>query len=405
VNEYLKEQISMDLTELCVNIGDRHPGSERNLRATNYVAHRLTAAGLEVSQTKLDCLDWEYGDIELKVGDQSVQAFVGPYNDSYQIRSDFRTAATIDELAKGDFTDKILVLHGQLCKEQLAAKNFIFYNPDHHQQIIALLEEKKPLAVIALTGRNPELTGALYPFPLIEDGDFRIPSVFLTEEEGSKILSQPTEEIYLNMESRRIPSQAYNVIGKKKGQTAERVIFCAHIDTKKGTPGAVDNGGGVCLLLSLADLLQDYHGKYTIEFLVINGEDYYAYPGGMRYLADNQDKLEQIHLVVNSDGVGSQGSRTSYCYFNASELLVEMVERAFRDNQKFIPTEPWYQSDHSMFAMNGIPAVALTTENFTEIWSTIAHTSKDTIDMVDIGILADTAEALREFINILNQCF
>lgn len=398
-----KEQITRDLNQLCVAIGDRHPGSSQNRRATDYVAGRLTAAGFEVTTTPLDCLDWGCGEIVLMVGNEAIKAFIGPYNESCQISGRFQTASTLDQLASIEVTDQILVLCGELCREQLAAKNFVFYNPLHHQQIIRLLEQKNPLAIVAITGCNPETTGALCPFPLIEDGDFSIPTAYVSEEAGARILAQPAEEIYLKMDSCRIPATAYNVIGTKRGQTPERIIFCAHIDTKKGTPGAVDNAGGICLLLSLADLLQDYQGKHTIELLAINGEDYYSYPGGMRYLADNQNQLGQILLVVNSDGTGSKGSRTTYCLFNASDQMVQAVSITFKDQNQYLPTEPWYQSDHAMFAMNGVPAMALTTEAFKEIWSTIAHTERDTADQVDPGILAGVAASLRQLVYTLNQ--
>lgn len=402
MRENLKQQIKTDLTELCVKISDRHPGSAGNKQATDYFSRRLTEAGLETVQVELDCLDWEAGEIILKVGEQSLQAFVGPYSKPCRIKSPFMAVSTLEELVSTDFTDKILVLHGELCKEQLAAKNFVFYNPEAHQRIIALLEEKKPLAVLAVTGCNPETTGALCPFPLIEDGDFDIPSVYLSEAEGDKILNQPAEEIELRMESKRIPAKAYNVIGLKKGRTDEKIVFCAHIDTKKGTPGAIDNTGGIALLLSLADSMKDYQGKYSIEILAINGEDYYAYPGGMRYLADQQAHFGQIRLLVNSDGVGSSGSRTSYCSFNADEIILQCLGQAFQDQQKFIPTEPWYQSDHAMFAMHGVTAAALTTEDFSRIWATVAHTAKDTIEMLDANILADTIDAFKQLIGEVN---
>ncbi len=402
MGSYLNEQIRSDLIELCVNIGERHPGSQGNQQATKYLAGRMAIAGFEVSTAELDCIDWEAGDIILKVGEQSIEAFIGPYSNSCEIEGRFQTASSITELARRDFTGKVMVLYGELGKEQLAAKNFMFYNPDHHKRIVELLEQQNPLAVLAITGCNPATTGALNPFPLIEDGDFNIPSAYMAEQEGEKVLSRIDEEIYLRMESKRIPSKAFNVAGVKKGRSAERLVFCAHIDTKKGTPGALDNGSGVCVLLALAELLKGYEGHYTIELLAINGEDYYAYPGGMRYLADNQEHFEQIFLVVNSDGAGSKGSRTTYCCFNATEAIEQVVSRVFKDERKFIPTEPWYQSDHAMFAINGRPAVALTTEAFKEIWSTIAHTSKDTIDGVDINTIADIARALRELVDELN---
>jgi len=399
----LEEQISRDLTELCMAIGDRHPGSEHNRRATDYVSQRFREAGAEVRTIPLNCLDWECGEVMLRVGREAITAFAGPYNESCEISGSFLAAATLAELAKLDVKNQILVLHGELCREQLAAKNFVFYNPEEHQQIIALLEEKQPRAIIAITGCNPATTGALSPFPLIEDGDFLIPSLYVSEKEGTRILDHHWEEIYLRMDSRRIPALAYNVIAAKPGRSLERIVFCAHIDTKKGTPGAIDNAGGVCILMSLADLLQDYHGQYTIELLVINGEDYYSYPGGMRYLTDNRGALEQIRLVVNSDGAGSRGSRTSYCHFNADATMIQALCTAFHDENRYLAVEPWYQSDHAMFALHGVPAVALTTEAFQAIWSTVAHTEKDTMDGVDAGILAGIAVSLRELIDCLDQ--
>jgi len=398
----LQEQLLRDLSELCA-AAHRHPGSQNNRRATDYVRRRLAGAGCEVQTTPLDCLDWEYGEIVLRVGNEPLAAFIGPYSESCQIRSRFQTAASLGELAAVEVSDQILVLYGDLCQEQLAAKNFVFYNPLLHQQIIALLEQKHPWAVIAITGCNPATTGALCPFPLIEDGDFHIPSAYVSEREGAIILAHPEEELYLSMESRRFPSRAYNVSGSRRGRCPERLVFCAHIDSKKSTPGAVDNAGGVCLLLALADLLQSYTGKYTIELLAINGEDYYAYPGGMRYLADHAGQMEQIRLVVNSDGVGARGSRTTYCSFNAGEQISSVLESAFHDENRYLLTEPWYQSDHAMFALQGVPAVALTTEAFSQVWATIAHTEKDTVDQVDTGILAGVALSLRELIDTLSQ--
>ena len=36
-------------------------------------------------------------------------------------------------------------------------------------------------------------------------------------------------------------SKGYNVIGVKGNETKRRIVVTAHIDTKKGTPGAIDN--------------------------------------------------------------------------------------------------------------------------------------------------------------------
>lgn len=396
------EQIKDDLTELCLNIGERHVGSPGNQKATEYAYKRLNNAGFSVKKQEFKCIDWQYDKIMLKVEDEQVKAFISPYSLSCQVESSFETASNINELANKDFTGKIAVLQGELCKEQLMPKNFTFYNPDRHKEIIRLLEEKNPLAIITITGRNPELAGALYPFPLIEDGDFNIPVVYLTKKEGRKILDRPDSRIYLQVESNRILSKGYNVIGLKEGKSQERIVFCAHIDTKKGTPGALDNGSGVVTLLTLADLLKDYEGKPGIEILIINGEDYYSTPGQMLYLTQNQDSFKQVLLAVNTDVAGYIDKKTSFCCFGCEGIIGEAVHGAFKDSEKYIEIDPWYQSDHAIFVMNQVPAVALTSENYIEISTQITHTAKDIVDLVDANIISNIADNMKDLIYQLN---
>ncbi|KUG03248.1 hypothetical protein ASZ90_019347 [hydrocarbon metagenome] len=402
MNQIIREKVTEDLNELCGRIGERPPGSEGNHRAVEYVADRFLSMGLFVSKPEFTCIDWEFGEISLEAGGMQLAASIGPYSLPCDIGCAFESVSTVEQLQSTDFTGKIAVLHGLLCQEQLMPKKYVFYNPDHHKEIISLLEQKKPRAILAITGKNPALAGAVYPFPLIEDADFNIPVANLTPEEGEKLLGQKGMDIHLCIDSKRIPSTSCNVIAVKNGTKKDRIVFCAHIDTKKGTPGTIDNGGGVAVMLGLARLLADYRGKYTIELLNINGEDYYAYSGGMKYLADNQNTFNQIVMAINVDGAGLKGSRTTFCSFNSSDKMDQLFKKVFHDTSKFIETVPWYQSDHMMFAMNGRPALALTTEDFENTWSNIAHTAKDTIDLADINILSDTAVALRILIDELN---
>jgi aminopeptidase YwaD len=51
-----------------------------------------------------------------------------------------------------------------------------------------------------------------------------------------------------------------------------------------------------------------------------------------------------------------------------------------------------------VFAMNGIPALALTSENFNEILTEIAHTPRDRPELVDCEKLVEIAVALQELL-------
>jgi Predicted aminopeptidases len=396
-------QVKKDMTELCVNIRGRHVGSEGNQQATQYAARRFLSSGFSVSGPDFNCITWEHSNIVLMVGDEEINAYISPYSLSCKISSSFVTAGSMEELSGKDFSGRIAVLYGELTKEQIAPKNFVFYNPDEHKRIIRLLEEKKPAAIVAITGRNPEMAGAMYPFPLFEDGDFDIPSAYLTEEEGEKILENPDKVMYLMMKSMRIPSKGTNVVAVKRGKDLRRIMLCAHIDAKYGSPGALDNSTGVAALMSLADTLRDYNGKFGIELLIINGEDYYAASGEMLYLEQNRDNLDKILVAVNTDGAGFKKGRSSYCCFECCSRLEDAVKYAFSDEEEFTAVEPWYQSDHMVFVMNGVPAVAITSEKFMEITSDITHTPKDTIDNVDYKKICRIVDGMRNMIFRLND--
>ena len=82
-------------------------------------------------------------------------------------------------------------------------KNFVFYNPEEHKRIITLLENSGASASISATGRNAALAGGVYPFPLIEDGDFNIPSVYMTEEEGKRLSGCAGMKLFLDSQSKK----------------------------------------------------------------------------------------------------------------------------------------------------------------------------------------------------------
>jgi len=105
---------------------------------------------------------------------------------------------------------------------------------------------------------------------------FYTPIVFCCKDtEGEKLLAFAGQTVELTSKAKRIPETAFNVIGRKSAETKNRIAITAHIDTKINTPGAIDNGTGVAIVLMLAEMLKEYSGKYPIELVVFNGEDYY----------------------------------------------------------------------------------------------------------------------------------
>ncbi len=403
MNEELFNRSLYYLDILCNRIGERCVGSEGNREATRFLEKELTAAGWQTSATEFDAIDWRDGGARLECDGKTFEAFTGPYSLPFKGSATMLAASTADELKLPEMAGKIILLHGELAREQLMPKNFVFYNPEEHQQIIRLLENGKPAAIIGATGRNSALAGGVYPFPLIEDGDFDIPSVYMTEEEGRRLLPHAGSKVILASESERIPGKGYNIIAVKGRENADRIVVSAHIDAKKGTPGAIDNATGVITLLLLADLLRDYDGIHQIELVAFNGEDYYAVPGQMSYIAANQGKFSSMILDINIDGAGYQEGPSAFSEFNLPEELLAKLMRVI-DGYPGITTGPqWPQGDHSIFVQFGVPAVAVTSRWFIDNMEhqDLTHTPKDRPEITDCGKLVEIAKALNDFIRMI----
>jgi aminopeptidase YwaD len=273
-------------------------------------------------------------------------------------------------------------------------KNFPFFNPEEHQRIVRLLEIKAPAAIITATSRNPELAGGMYPFPLIEDGDFDIPSVYVTDKVGERLAQQAGTEVSLEIEAERIPAKGCNVTARKGGNWERWIVLCAHIDTKEGTPGALDNATGITILLLLAELLADYTGDIGIELVALNGEDDYSAAGQLLYLRENADTLDQVILGINMDVAGYHQGNTEYSLYGCPDEIADLIRKVFSDQEDVVEGEPWYQSDHSLFVQNQVPAMAITSEHFMELSTHVTHTPKDGPEIVDSEKLVNVALVL-----------
>ena len=402
-NLLLKTKAENYLNHLCLEIPTRRVGTQGNQVANKFIAEILESFGFDLESQPFECIDWTQNGASLSLNGEQFQALVGPFSLGCLVNAPLVAVSTVKELESADIRDKILLLRGEIAREQLMPKNFPFYNPDEHQRIIRLLETKRPAAVISATGHNPELAGAVYPFPLIEDGDFDIPSAYMTEEEGARLASNADEMAALVIQAERRPSSGLNLTARK-GRSGRRVVVSAHMDAKDDTPGALDNAAGVIVLLLLAELLKDYDGELGIELVPFNGEDHYSAAGEITYLKVNEGRLNEILLNINIDAAGYRQKKNAYSLYECSEEMTTLIRETFDGEESLAEGEPWYQGDHMVFAMSGVPALAITSEGFMEIETKFAHTPKDHPDLVDCEQLVEVATALHELLlNIDNS--
>jgi aminopeptidase YwaD len=385
---------------LCSEITNRRVGSPGNQQAAAFFAETIAKFGFRVEKQPFSCIDWIGDSATLQVAGRSFEIFPSPYTQPGGFNAALAVAATLDELTAAETAGRILLLHGEIASTQLMPKNYPFYYPEEHQKIHQTLEANPPLAILTATARN-QMNGGLYPCPMFEDGNFDIPSAYLSEEEGARLAAlagqHPAE---LEIRARRIPSIGWNVLAHK-GPSQRRIVFTAHIDTKISTPGALDNASGIATLLMLAEKLQNYNSEIGIDILAFNGEEYFSAPGEVEYLRLEQERFGEILLNVNLDGLGWADGPSAFSLYECPDQLAGQIREIFSGRTMLVEGEQWYQGDHSVFIQNGVPALALTSARLMDFWLEILHTEKDKPALVNSDRLAESAEALARLASAL----
>ncbi|MFO7626608.1 MAG: M28 family peptidase [Candidatus Fermentibacteraceae bacterium] len=394
--EHCEERCSRIMEQLCSVIPERCVGSPGNRKATSFFEAEARRSGWHTESHEMDVMGWNGGNAALSVSGKAFAVKASPYSPGCLVEAPLICASSLEELRATDAYGKVLLLHGGLAREQIMPKNFVFYNPEHHRALIEILEEKQPAAILCATGRNSALAGGVYPFPLIEDGDFNIPSVYMTEEEGARLLPFTGGIAHLESQSVRIPEKAFNVIACRGNARGKRVVVTAHIDAKTGTPGAIDNATGVAVMLLLAELLADYQGDRLIELAALNGEDYYAVPGQMQYIGMNRDRFGDILLNINIDGAGYRDGNSSFSFFGLPKPVMDEANRVLELFPEIVEGPQWPQGDHSIFVQMGCPALAVSSMWLITNMDTqdVTHTGKDNPGIVDCGKVVGIARAL-----------
>jgi aminopeptidase YwaD len=389
------------LSTLCSAKPNRRTGSPGNREATDFFADTIRPYGYEIDATPFDCLDYVHRGSVLARGEETFEVYASPYSLGCDVLAELVAVSTVEELESTNCEGKILLMRGAICSEQLMPKNFVFYNPEHHQKIIALLESRNPAGIVAATGRKPEQVGALYPFPLIVDGDSDIPNGYCRDTVGDVLAANQGDLFGFRIDASRLPSSAANVIARLNADAARRIVVTAHIDAYEDSPGALDNASGTVVLLLCAEMLSDFKGEHCVEIAALNGEDHYSAGGQMDYLRRYGGESLGVLLAVNVDGVGSKQGRSSYSFYECPAQLEGKAEDVFRHFDGLGRGEPWFSGDHMIFVQSRVPAVAFTSESALELMRTVTHTSSDTPDIVDCHKLVEVALSLSALVRAL----
>jgi len=382
---------------------DRRPGSPDNDAAVEIAAEALRELGWQVRTPEFDITAWQGGQGRLERDGVTVPVRPSPYGcgtDTVATLVEAGDRAALAALAEdGRAAGQVLLVHGELSAWPLMPQDYPFYRQPGDDEVRTLLMRCAPAALIAATGRAPELAGAVDPFPFIEDGRFPIPVADMRPEQLPQLLTWAGRPVRASLDGRRWAARARNVVAGQVGE-GTRLVVTAHIDTKPGTPGALDNATGVVILLLLAARLDPCA---PVELVAFNGEDHFSAAGEVHYLSGLggvDGPLEEVRLAVNIDGAGHRDGPTAWSAYNLDDATLDRA-RAVLTQPGLVEGDQWWQSDHAIFARRGRPAVAFTSADLQRLLGEVVHTEHDTAELVDIAALITVADAIANLVAAL----
>ena len=376
---------------LAVDIGSRPIGSTANLAAADYISDVFRRAGLTLEKQEFSCPDWIEEHSSLELNGELLEAFANTFSPPCNISAATNPIGTLAEMESALMTGRILVFYGDMAQTELATKGGIYIS-ERDQRIIQLLDERKPAGIITI---NPTLHAR---WRLIEDFDLDIPSFTVTAYSGLKLLKNPGAIVQMKSATHRSPSHTANVIGRLKGELSERIVLCAHYDSKVDTPGAYDNAAGVGVLLTLAEILSQRKHRHTLEWVAFTGEEG-AGLGDMEYARRIGDGFDQVSTAMNFDGVGPFTGTTTVASFSASQALEVILDEKLGNYPGVIRIEPWPASDHYIFYSNGTPSLAFSSKGIRDIY----HTPSDTFEWISGEKLAEVIQLALDLIEVVDN--
>lgn len=201
-----------------------------------------------------------------------------------------------------------------------------------------------------------------------------------------------------------------NIIARFKPEIAERVLLCAHYDTRpmadkdtvdqdKPILGADDGASGVAVLLEIARQLKEKPIPMGVDMVFFDAEDYGADSGGQtnswglgsQYWANNlHEPNYQVKYGILLDMVGAAGARfTKEGNSRASAgLIVDKIwQLAQRMNkqQYFVDEHTGSIVDDHFFIIReaGIPMVDIINHPEDNMFGSYHHTHQDNLEVID----------------------
>ncbi|MDR0994250.1 MAG: M28 family peptidase [Verrucomicrobiota bacterium] len=377
-------------------VRERPVGTSGNREILAYVEKQFSEAGYAVDSLPLKCMTWEEGPSWLAIGNERLPILPGPFSPSFHGRAEGVFLHSLEELKASNLGGKLVVLLDELVQSPLQPKEYPFYYPDEHREIITALEEKPPAAILAATGRHPAC--GMEPFAVFADGNFRIPSAYVHAATGKALQRRGRipMEICIDSTTQWVESRQL-VAGRGAAPGVRRGVVCAHMDSAYHSPGALDNAAGLAMMLRLMERLKNGQAG-AIDFVPFNTEEYFGADGELAYLNRFHNLRKEVAWILNLDSPCHAGSRMAVSTYHLEEEKVRALEASMVEDGPVVSGAPWYAGDHIPFVMQGVPGLAVASSDLAEDGLKDTHTPGDVLSTVDVPQIEMGSRFLAEFI-------
>jgi hypothetical protein len=249
-------------------LGTRVAGTENEAQAIAYVRQRLEELGIPVVVEPFDFETFEILDVDFEIGGKTYTPTLVGFNPYGGVSTFTGRATLLDPQAPAEVY------------EQLDIQD-------------AVIVTAAPVDYFRLVFQQPRLI------------------VFVHTADYADIRAQTDDHFTLRVQGKRVTRQSANVIGQlvpRAGADAE-IIVSAHLDAYGNSPGALDNGSGVGVLIELARYFKTLEDEITcrLNFIAFGAEEL-GILGSRVYVESHPDDLKRCALAFNLDQVGG-GSR------------------------------------------------------------------------------------------------
>ncbi|MFZ5515447.1 MAG: M28 family peptidase [Candidatus Zhuqueibacterota bacterium] len=213
------------------------------------------------------------------------------------------------------------------------------------------------------------------------------------------------------------PATCYNIIANFHPNRTNRMLLCAHWDTRpwadrdpdpanhnKPVPGASDGASGVAILLEIARIIHIAEPKYGVDIVLFDAEDFGSYGNndswalGSKQFARSVVRNYHPEIGILLDLVGDADQQI-YMEVNSNKYAQPIVKRVWDIADDlgigtFIP-EVMYEvyDDHLNLLEAGIPCIDIIDFDY-DYW----HTVEDTPDKCSPQSLENVGRVVREIL-------